>query len=343
MAMSRRIVCWIFALAMLAPAVAAADPVENFYRGKTISLVIGLSPGGDYDQRARLLARYLGEHIPGRPVIIPRNMPGGGGLVAANWLANIAPRDGTVLLMITQNLPVAQALSAKGVEFDVRLFNWIGNSTDSPSVISAWHTTGIKTIYDAMDRELVLGASGRGAGSYYYPLAMNALIGTKFKVVSGFPGGAEMNAAMESGKIGGRANSWTSWLSTRPDLVEQKKIHFLVQIGLERHPDLKDVPLMHELAKNEDDAKLLLFFSSDSSISRAIVTTPGTSPEKVKALRRAFDATVRDPEFLAEAKRAKIDISPSSGETAQAIAAAIIDTPSDIVTRAKKIIAGKGK
>ena len=185
---------------------------------------------------------------------------------------------------------------------------------------------------------------GRAAEVYYYPLVMNALIGTKFKIVPGYPGGTEMNAAMESGKIGGRgANSWASWLSTRPDWIAEKKVHILVQVGLKRHPDLKDVPLMHELAKNDEDSKVLLFFSSDSSISRAIVTTPGTSPEKVKALRRAFDATMRDPEFLAEAKRAKIDISPTSGEEAQAIAESIISTPSDIVARAKKIVTRAGK
>lgn len=184
---------------------AAADPVADFYRGKTISMVIGVSVGGDYDIRARLLARHMGKHIPGEPTILPRNMPGAGGVTAANWLARVAPTDGTVILMITQNMPVSQAIHATGVEFDVRRFNWIGNTSDSPNVINSWYTTGVRTIKDAMERELVLGATGRGTGTYYYPASLNALVGTKFKIVAGYPGGNEMNLAMERGEIGGRA------------------------------------------------------------------------------------------------------------------------------------------
>ncbi len=318
---------------------AAADPVADFYRGKTISMVIGVSVGGDYDIRARLLARHMGKHIPGEPTILPRNMPGAGGVTAANWLARAAPTDGTVILMITQNMPVSQAIHATGVEFDVRRFNWIGNTSDSPNVINSWYTTGVRTIKDAMERELVLGATGRGTGTYYYPASLNALVGTKFKIVAGYPGGNEMNLAMERGEIGGRgSNSWASWKATRPQWIAEKKINILVQIGLKRHPELADVPLMQDLARNEHDRQVLTFISADTGISRAIVTTPDTPPERVAALRKAFDDTMKDPEFLAEAAKLRLDISPVRGVDAQTIATSIVDTPAPVVARAKELL-----
>ena len=263
---------------------AAADPVAEFYRGKTLSMVIATSPGGDYDLRARLLARHLGRHIPGEPAIIARNMPGAVGLQAANWLATQAPRDGTVLHAIMQNMSAHQALGGGKVEFDTRRFFWIGNTTDSPNVVNSWHTTGIRTIKDVMERELVVGAPGTATSSVYYPKAMNALVGTRFKIVSGYPGGNDVNLAMERGEVGGRgSNSWASWKSTKPHWLAEKKIFILVQIGLRRHPELADVPLMTELARNEDDRKVLAFLSADTGITRAFVTTPDTPRERVRS------------------------------------------------------------
>jgi tripartite-type tricarboxylate transporter receptor subunit TctC len=216
--------------ALLAQAPAAAQPVAEFYRGKTITMVVGTSPGGDYDLRLRMVARHIARHIPGNPTIIVNNMPGGGGLVVANWLAGIAPKDGTVMAAITQNLPVHQATGAAGIKFDVRTFNWIGNTTDTPNVINSWHTTGIKTITDAMTRELILGATGTASGSFLYPHALNRLVGTKFKIVTGYPGGNDINLAMERGEVGGRgSNSWASWKSTRPQWLAEKKVFILAQ------------------------------------------------------------------------------------------------------------------
>jgi tripartite-type tricarboxylate transporter receptor subunit TctC len=317
----------------------AADPVADFYRGKTLSMVVATSPGGDYDARGRLLARHMGRHLPGQPGIIVRNMPGAVGLQAANWLATQAPRDGTVLHMIMQNMSAHQALGGHGVEFDTRRFLWIGNTTDSPNVINSWHTTGIRTIEEVKARELIVGAPGTATASVYYPKVMNALVGTKFKIVSGYPGGNDVNLAMERGEVGGRgANSWASWKSTRPQWIADNKIHILVQIGLKRHPDLADVPLLTELAANEEDRQVLAFISADTGITRAVVTTPDVPPERVAALRHAFDATMKDPEFLAEAEKAKMDISPSSGEEAQKVADSIVDTPAAVLARAKAIL-----
>jgi len=315
-----------------------ADPVADFYRGRTINLIIGTSTGNDYDFRARLLARHLGRHLPGEPTIVPQNMPGVGGVKAANYLATTAPRDGTALHMIMSNMMSSQAIGAPGVAFDTRKFFWIGNTTSSPNVMVAWHTSGITSIEQVKSKQLIVGAPGGTAGVLYVT-AMNALLGTKLKLVTGYPGGNEVNLAMERGEIDGRAsNSWASWKSTRPDWVADRKIVVLAQVGLRRAPDLPDVPLLLELAGNDADRKVLTFLSADTAISRALVAAPDTPPERVAALRRAFDATVEDPEFLAEAGKSQMDILPMSGEEAQKIADSIVNTPPEIVARAKAIL-----
>jgi tripartite-type tricarboxylate transporter receptor subunit TctC len=315
---------------------ANAQPVADFYRGKTMEMVVPTSPGGDYDLRARLVARHLGRFIPGNPSITVRNMPGGLGVAAANYLARVAPRDGTVLHAIFQNMPVLQAIGSSGVEFDVRNFGWIGNTTNSPNVINAWHTTGIKSIEDVMQRELVVGAPGAASTSYIYPAALNQLVGTKFRIVTGYPGGNDVNLAMEKGEVGGRgSNSWASWKSGHPHWLTEGKVIILVQIGLQRAPDLPNVPLMLELAKNDEDRQVLTFMSADMGISRAYVTTPDVPADRLAALRRAFDEMVKDPEFLAEAGKTKMDISPSSGEDAQKIAESMLNMPPRIIQRAK--------
>ena len=325
--------------AVLSTLPAAADPVEDFYKGKTIQMVIGVSAGGDYDLRARLLAKHMGKYIPGNPNIVAQNMLGGGGLNAANWLANVAPRDGTALLAISSTLPVSQAVGLKGIKLDIRKLNYIGNTTDSPNVINSWHTTGITKIEQVFEKELLIGSTGRSSGSYYYPAALNAWAGTKFKIVLGYPGGADVNIAMERGEVGGRgSNIWASWKSTRPQWLAEKKIHILVQVGLKRNPELLDVPLMQELVKDELNKQALIFMSADSAIARSIVAGPDVPPDRVAALRRAFDAAMKDPALLAEAKQAHQDINAVTGAAAQEIAISIVNTPAAVTARAKEIL-----
>ena len=321
---------------------ATADPIADFYRGRTIQMIIGVSAGGDYDLRARLLARFMSKHIPGNPKIIPQNMLGAGGLAAANWLANVAPRDGTVMLAISSNLPVGQAVRLDGVKYDIRKFSYVGNTTDSPNVINSWHTTGVTRIEQVMEKEFVVGATGRSSGSYYYPAALNAYAGTKFKIVSGYPGGADVNIAMERGEVGGRgSNLWASWKSTRPQWLADKKIHMLVQIALKRHPDLPDVPLMQELVKNELHKQVLTFISADTAMARSIVTTPDVPAERLAALRAAFDAAIKDPALITEAEQAGQDISPTSGADAQEVANSIVNASPDVIAEAKTILGSK--
>jgi tripartite-type tricarboxylate transporter receptor subunit TctC len=330
----------ILALAALGSSTpVAAQSVAEFYRGKTIRMVVATSPGGDYDLRARLLARHMSRHIPGEPSIVAVNMPGAVGVQAANWMAAQAPQDGTALHAIMQGMSALQALGGGNVEFDTRKFSWIGNTTDTPNVINSWYTTGIKTIQDVMTKELVVGAPGLATSSVYYPKALNELVGTKFKIVPGYPGGNVVNLAMERGEVGGRgSNSWASWKSTHPEWIKDKKIFILVQIAMRRDPELADVPTMIELAKNETDRQVMEFLSADIPISRAYVTTPGTPPDRVEALRRAFDTTMKDPLFLAEAAKSNTDISPSTGEESQKFAAMIANTPPAVLAKAKMIL-----
>jgi tripartite-type tricarboxylate transporter receptor subunit TctC len=259
-------------------------------------------------------------------------------------MMKVAPKDGATIMAIFQNMPSLQATGGAGVDFDVRKFGWIGNTTNTPNMINSWHTTGIKTIKDVMERELVVGAPGVASTSYIYPAALNAMVGTKFKIVAGYPGGNDVNLAMEKGEVGGRgSNSLASWKSGHPQWISEKKIYFLVQIAPEKSPELPDVQLMADLARNDEDRAVLTFLSADIGISRAFVTTPEAPAERLAALRQAFDQLMADKEFLADADQTRMDISPSSGQVAQKLAASILANPPNVIQRAKALMESGGK
>jgi tripartite-type tricarboxylate transporter receptor subunit TctC len=331
----------IITLAMMlcaAPLAAQADPIADFYKGKTITLFVGTSAGNDYDFRARLLARHLGRHIPGHPTIVVQNMPGAGGIKAANYMTHIAPHDGTTLHAIMTNMMASQALKTHGVEFDTRKFSWIGNTTSTPNVINSWYTSGVTKVEQVKTKELIVGAP-KGTAGVVYPTLLNKLAGMKFKIVTGYKGGNETNIAMERGEIQGRgSNSWASWKSTRPQWLAEKKIIILVQVALERDPELKDVPTLVELVSNDADRKLMTFVSAETTISRALVTTPDVPKDRVQALRRAFDEAIKDPALLAEAEKSKMEIQSMRGEDAQKIADSIVNTPPDVIAHARDVL-----
>ena len=319
---------------------AKADSVEDFYRGKTIDLIIGYTPGGTYDLYARLVAEFLGDHIPGKPHIVARTMTGGGSRIAAGYVAKIAPKDGTVLATADQSLAVEQAMGDTTLQFDTRSFIYIGNPEADNNTTAAWATTGIKTIEDATKREVTVGATG-GSTSSQYPKAMNALLGTKFKIVVGYPGGNDIDLALERGEVEVRgSNSWAAWKATHADWLRDKKINILVQIGLTKAPDLPDVPLLMDLAKNDQDRAVLKLLSAPTTIGRPLFTTPDVPPERVKALRDAFDATMKDPAFLAQAKKQNFDLNPVSGEEMQKIVADIVASPKPLTDKLNEIIGG---
>ena len=335
----RRVAIFIFVLLAGCPnAASSQQSVEDFYRGKKIDLIIGYSPGGTYDLYARLVARYLGNYIPGKPLIVPRNMPGAGSRAAANWVYNVAPRDGTVLATADQSLSLQQAAGEKRINFDTTKFIYIGNPNIENNTTAAWHTSGIRTLDDAKRREVTVGATG-GSTSSQYPKAMNALLGTKFKIVLGYPGGNDVNLAMERGEVDVRgSNSWSSWKTTRPDWLTEKKINILVQIGLAKARDLPDVPLLMDMGTNDEDRRLLRILSASTHIGRPIFTAPNVPTERVEALRKAFDTMVHDPVFVQEAKRENFDIEPSSGEAMQKIVTEMMAVPKAQSERLRQII-----
>jgi tripartite-type tricarboxylate transporter receptor subunit TctC len=339
----------VFALAAAAVTGALTQPaasqqsVEDFYKGKQIDMIIGYSPGGTYDLYARLVARHLGDHIPGKPTIVPRNMPGGGSRTAAAYVYKVAKQDGTVLATADQSLSVEQAMGDPALTVDTTKFIYIGNPNAENNTTVTWYTSGIKTIEDAKQKEVPVGATG-GSTSSQYPKVMNALLGTKFKIVIGYPGGNDINLAMERGEVAGRgSNSWASWKATRPDWLRDKKINILVQIGLKKAPDLPDVPLLIDLAKNDEDRAVLKLVSASGTIGRPVFTSPNVPAERVAALRKAFDEMVKDPVFLEDAKKGKFDITPVSGEELQQLVAEIVATPKPVAARLAKIIGGVGE
>jgi tripartite-type tricarboxylate transporter receptor subunit TctC len=328
----------ILAVLLMGSSGASADPIADFYRGKKIDLVIGYSSGGTYDLYARLVARHLGQHLPGHPIIVPRNMPGAGSRTAVTWLAKLAPRDGTVLATADQSLSLQQAVGDKRIQFDTTKLIYIGNPNIENNTTSTWHASGIKTIDDAKTREVTMGATG-GSTSSQYPRVMNALLGTKFKIILGYPGGNDINLAMERGEVDGRgSNSWASWKATRPQWLAEKKINILVQIGLKKAPDLPDVPLLMDLGATPEDRALLRLISASTEIGRPIFTTPDVPAERVTALRTAFQDMLRDPEFIAEAKKGHFDIDPVPGEAMQKLVAEMVATPKAQADKLRAII-----
>ena len=265
-------------------------------------------------------------------------MPGAGSRAAATWVYNVAPRDGTVLAAVDQSLSLQQAAGDKRINFDITKFIYIGNPASENNTTSTWHASGIKTIDDAKRREVTMGATG-GSTSSQYPKAMNALLGTKFRIILGYPGGNDINLAMERGEVDGRgSNSWQSWKSTRAHWIAEKKINILVQIGLKKAADLPDVPLLMDLAANGEDRTLLRLLSASTYIGRPIFTTPETPPERVEALRKAFDAMVSDPAFLEQAKKEHFDIDAVSGDALQKLVSEVVSMPAAQGERLKKIL-----
>ena len=320
---------------MLGASHAQADPVADFYAGKTINVLIGVGVGGEYDLQARLVARHLGKHIPGHPAVVPQNMTGAGGLKMINYLYGIAPKDGTYIGMIQNAFPALQAAGLPGVQFDAGKMQWLGTIAAVNETMAVWHTAGVKSIADARTRETVAGASGRGAITFTYPAMMNELLGTRFKIVTGYPGGNQINLAMERGEVEARNNTWSSWKATKPDWLRDKKIFVIAQAG-PRAADL-DAPSVEDLARNPQERQLIELVVSGTRLGRPFATN-AAPPERVAALRAAFAATMKDPEFLAEATKSGFEVDPVLGETMQGIVDKVLATPKPIAERAKGLL-----
>ncbi len=330
-----------FFLTVLAQPSARADSVGDFYRGKTVNILIGVNVGGGYDIESRLVARFLGRHIPGNPTVVPQNMIGAGGIKMANYLYAVAPQDGTAIGMFPNTLVAAQAVGISGVQYDANKFLWLGSLSTSPMTFSVWHTTGVRTLADARNQEVIAAASNPGAITYSFPRMLNEILGTRIKIVSGYQGNSTMLLAMERGEVHAVTNSWDAWRTTRLDWVRASKVNLLVQTEPKATvPELINVPSVHELAQNEDDRRVIELVAAGDAMGKPMAIAPNATPERASALRAAYEATLRDPEFIRAATTAKVDISsPVSGARLQEIVARVLATPAELRARARKIIA----
>jgi tripartite-type tricarboxylate transporter receptor subunit TctC len=317
---------------------AKAQSVEEFYKGRNVTMVVGFSSGSGYDIYARLLARYMGRYIPGRPTIISQNMPGAGSLRAAQYVASVAPKDGSVLGTMSRSLPVEPLIG--DAKFDGRAFSWIGNIANNNSVCATWHDSGIKTWQDAMTKPFVLGGEGPGSDLDNFALIMKNMFGAKVKLVSGYPGGTEVNLAIERRELDGRCGwSWDSIKSTKPDWLRDEKVNLLAVFALEKAPDMPaDVPLAIDKAQNDEQREILRVHLAGQAFGRPFFAAQGIPEDRKAALRAAFDATMKDAEFIAEAGKLRLEVSPMQGVEIERVLNEIYALPKDLIDKARAAI-----
>jgi tripartite-type tricarboxylate transporter receptor subunit TctC len=322
-------------VAGLSPQAARAQDPAAFYAGKSIELDIGYSVGGGYDLYGRLLARHLGKHIPGNPTIVPKNMEGAASLRLANYLYAAAPRDGTVIGTVARGIAFDPLLHESGAQYDATKFSWLGSANNEVAVCVALKSAGISSFNALFTTPLTIGANGVADDTYQFPAVVNAVLGTKFKIVTGYPGGNDVSLALERGEVQGRCGwSWSSVMTTRPDWVETGKIVVLVQMSLAKHPDLQDVPLIMDFAKTAEQRQIFKLVFSRQIMGRPFLAPPGLPPERLAMLRKAFDDTMTDKDFLADAAQNKFEINPVSGEQIQAMIREGYETPPEVVKKA---------
>ena len=339
-ALQNRLTALVCTVLLFASGTAQAD---QDFSGKTIRIIVGTSPGGGYEAYARLAARYLGSHLAGKPVLIVANMPGASGITACNHLYNVAPKDGTTVATFNRSLPFYQALGQPGLRCKTEELSWIGSLSQTAEVLAVWHTAGIATLEDAKRREVLIGAQSAIGTNSVYPLLMNATLGTRFKIVTGYAGGPEVDLAMEKEEVQGRgANPWTSWKIDHPEWIRDKKIVLLVQMGLKKEPELPQIPLLTDLAQNEEQRRLFTFVSAPQAIERFFALPPGLPPGLLDQFRRAFQAMLADAAFRAEAKRQDMDLDPLTGDQVGEIVASIVRAEPATVEKVRALLAPPG-
>lgn len=316
----------------------AQSPAE-FYSGKTVRVIVSYTPGGGYDNYSRLLARHLGNHIPGKPNVIVQNMPGGAGITASNHVYVVAPKDGTVIAAVDQNIPMLQMLRGKGVQYDTAKVHWLGNMASSNGIAMAWHTTPIKTIDDAKAKEVIMGATGSNDDAWVYAKTLNALLGTKFKLVTGYAGTSAVNIAIEAGEVQamGRA-TYYGFASQRPDWIRDKKVTMLVQFGFARQGELPGIPLFTELVQGDQAKQIAELVSLPTAIGYSHWLAPEVPADRVAALRQAYISALKDPALLADARKLNLEIVPKTAQQIQVLIQQSAATPLNIREKAATIL-----
>jgi tripartite-type tricarboxylate transporter receptor subunit TctC len=332
------------ALALAALALGAqaahAQQVAEFFRGKTVTMLIGYTSGGGYDLYARVLSKHMGRHIPGSPSIVPQNMPGAGSLRLANFLYNAAAKDGLTLGMIGRGMAMEPLIGASQPQYDPRRFTWLGSGSDQVSLCATWQSSRVKSWSDMLATPFTVGGEGSGSDPDMFATMIRNLFGVKVRLVSGYPGGNEINLAMERGEVDGRCGwSWSSIKITKPDWVSGKKINLLLQMALRKSAELPDVPLIMDLARDERERQILRLILARQQMGWPFLAPPDVPSERAQALRQAFEATMRDPEFLAEARQRLLDVNPMSGAEIDKLVGELYQTPPDVIAATKAVIA----
>jgi tripartite-type tricarboxylate transporter receptor subunit TctC len=332
----------LFSMALLMASggsITHAQAQSDFYRGKQIQLMVFTGPGATYDAYTRLLARHLSRHIPGNPNIIVQNLVGAGGLKLVDFLNRIAPRDGLTLGMVSRGNPFDPMLGKKEIEFDPLKLTWIGSMNRETAVALSWHTSPVKTFADAQKMELLVPGTGAGADSEIIPRAYNSLAGTKFKIISGYRDTAESTIQIEAGELQGIAYwSWSAMSSLRPDWIKDKKVNLLFHTSKKPLPEAPGVPSIHDLVKNEADRKALEFLLAREILGRPLVAPPGLPAERVQILRKAFEDTLADPEFLADAARGNFEINLVKAQEVETLLRESAALPPSVINRAKEAV-----
>jgi len=316
---------------------ANAQSVADFYRGKTVQLIIPSNMGGSVGLYGKLAADHIGRHIPGTPTVILVQMPGAGGLQAVEYIAQVGPKDGTAIAEILS--PSLLVPMMRSTRFDHNQLQWLGSLTARPGVVGVWHTSGATTLEGAKKVELAMGSTGVGSGNYWIPTLANAVLGTKFKLVTGYPGGGEINLAIERREIDGRSNYWTGWTTVKPDWIRDGKLKFLFRTG-PKAPDMPDLPSFAELVSGEE-RQMVQILDAPDDVGVGFFMASGIPAERAAALRKAFWEMMHDKKFLAEAARLEAPIAPVPADELQRVVASIYSTPPAVVERLKKVITPK--
>lgn len=321
---------------MVAVANALVMPVahsQDFYQGRQVTLVIGNNAGTAYDASARLVGRHLGRQIPGRPTIVVQNMPGATGLTAANYIWNIAPKDGSVIANAHQSLPLRQVLGDSAVQYDAGQLQWIGSAEVSNQTIAVWHSVPIQTLADVKTHEVVMGGTTLRADSSIVLVLANKYLGTRFKVIHGYQAN-QIDIAIERGEVEGRVVIWGGLKATKPNWLSENKVKIIAQLGLTREPELPDVPLLQELANNDDSKRIIELFSAQLALGRPLYAAPGVPKDRVALLRKAFEDMIVSAEFLEDAARSRYEVQLVSGAELEKIVRTMMATPAELVAKA---------
>jgi len=325
-------------LTALATPARAAD-VADFYKGRNVNLIIGYSVGGGYDLYGRVLARHLGRHIPGNPTVVPQNMPGAGSLKSVMYLYTAAPKDGSVIGTFGRTEAVAPLLTPDEAKFDATKFNWLGSVTSETSTCVTWHTSKVKTWDDALKTQFTLAGEGAGADPDVFGRLIKNVFGAKVKLVSGYPGTNDASLAVERGEVDGECGlSWGTLQARHQDWLKNNSVNIIIQAALKKEPKLPDVPFIMDLAKAPEQQQVLKVILTGQSMARPYTAPPGIPADRVAALRKAFDDTMKDPEFLAETQRGRMEVNPITGAELQALLKDVYATPKDVIAKASHAI-----